>query len=548
MYSGLGLKDRIMAVLKPILLLDSIKFLTLISTIKFSDKKLRFNLDNMIVTALLSMFLSISNVYSAPPALPPPLPGMTNTGQSDKTTIDDPDDVLQEINKFMESKESGTNDPIENNDATNQADSFIDFGNSKLPLLEDTRPVVESTIEVPDISDLPKPQESSTAEVINTQDIQPVKPPPPLVPLPPLQTPVSETIKLPEVKVPDNIQISNPQKQNLETISVSPPAKEPVDRDEIVIPTLDLPPQKSEEPALTPVVQMPVDTTKPVDNSPSDSGGTERTPLIKNMLPKVLDIGRTKGIEDGNSKPPALTPLPVFVQEQTPIEPVEKEVTSTKVDKSNKAQEDKILPAKEQKSINLKNNKKDVKITIKENIANIAPEIPSPEVIKFLQNETQVLLLPNDDVVLGVLTDNAKLEQMDMYKFIKIAKQVYDRKSQAKQRHVIEEFIGTYYRDLKPIIHVPENIIDIAFESVRKNDLFVLRTFVNNYQILQRRGENNYTLLHEAAESDNYYMAKFLIMRGININAVDDQYRTALNIAEDENNNVSCIIRKAQGR
>ncbi|WP_341747330.1 ankyrin repeat domain-containing protein [Candidatus Tisiphia endosymbiont of Dascillus cervinus] len=67
---------------------------------------------------------------------------------------------------------------------------------------------------------------------------------------------------------------------------------------------------------------------------------------------------------------------------------------------------------------------------------------------------------------------------------------------------------------------------------------------MDNYPIIQRRGNDNYTLLHEAAETNNYYIAKLLIMRGINIKATNYHCRTALDISDEQNNNVGCLIMK----
>ncbi|MCC8483286.1 MAG: ankyrin repeat domain-containing protein, partial [Rickettsia endosymbiont of Labidopullus appendiculatus] len=135
--------------------------------------------------------------------------------------------------------------------------------------------------------------------------------------------------------------------------------------------------------------------------------------------------------------------------------------------------------------------------------------------------------------------------QMAMYAFIQMFKRIYDSEHRENQRKIINRFIDNYNRD----VHITNSIVndstDRAFEAVGKNNLFTLRVLLDNYSIIQKRGNDNYTLLHEAAETGNYYMAKFLIMRGVNINATDYHYRTALEISDEQNNNVSCLIRKA---
>lgn len=592
---NVNFKDKRMAVLKPVIILSS-KMPTFI--IKSTTGMVRFNLSTIISIALLSVFLSVSVVYSSPPALPPPLPKAKDIDQSDKTPVDDPDALLKGINQFMDSRESDTENPTKpHSNSTNQADSFIDFNNDKLPSLEGDNPDTKSNIETPNLStDLPKQQESAPTNIVDTQKIQPAKIPEPAVPstqLPSLPTPSSgnivppevtppgsiapsevktpdnivppevttpnnivpsttpDNIVLPEVKAPDNIHNPKIQEQNSVKDDVLLPTKEstinkkPID--EIVIPNLDIPLQENKKPSFTPVVPH-VDITKPESSAPVDLGNTETKTPVETTLPKVLDTDKIKQTKEDQLKPATSTPIPVFVQEPTPVEPIKKDTTSKEPEKNKNVQEEKITPNELQKKINTPNSKKDLNVIDKNNP--VAPSsIPSPEVVKFAKDETQMVLLPNDDVVLGVLTDDARLEQMDMYKFIKIAKQSYDRKKQVAKRHLIENFINSYYNTLRPVKPIaPENLMDITFESVKKNNLFALRTFVDNYQVLQRRGENNYTLLHEAAESGNYYIAKFLIIRGININAVDYQHRTALDIAKEENNNVSCVIKKTIGR
>jgi hypothetical protein len=55
-----------------------------------------------------------------------------------------------------------------------------------------------------------------------------------------------------------------------------------------------------------------------------------------------------------------------------------------------------------------------------------------------------MLFLPNDDIVLGKLTNKAKLEQMDMYSFVLIFQQIFDTESREKQRRIVNNFIDYY--------------------------------------------------------------------------------------------------------
>ena len=72
-----------------------------------------------------------------------------------------------------------------------------------------------------------------------------------------------------------------------------------------------------------------------------------------------------------------------------------------------------------------------------------AEELDSTQ-LQFVNNEAQVLILPNDDVVLGELTNQAKINEMDLYAYIKKFWKNYNRIKREPQREVIERFIEEY--------------------------------------------------------------------------------------------------------
>ena len=59
-------------------------------------------------------------------------------------------------------------------------------------------------------------------------------------------------------------------------------------------------------------------------------------------------------------------------------------------------------------------------------------------------NEAQVLILPNDDIVLGVLVDEAKLEQMDFRSYIDKFWENYNKLKREPRRLEIERFVENY--------------------------------------------------------------------------------------------------------
>jgi ankyrin repeat protein len=72
---------------------------------------------------------------------------------------------------------------------------------------------------------------------------------------------------------------------------------------------------------------------------------------------------------------------------------------------------------------------------------------------------------------------------------------------------------------------------------------------MNNFPLLQATDSNGNTLLHLAATDNNYQLVKFLIMRGVNLTALNNNVETALTISEMENNQaISNILKQAGAR
>ncbi|HJD56121.1 MAG TPA: hypothetical protein LFW21_05790 [Rickettsia endosymbiont of Pyrocoelia pectoralis] len=166
---------------------------------------------------------------------------------------------------------------------------------------------------------------------------------------------------------------------------------------------------------------------------------------------------------------------------------------------------------------------------------------------KFAKNETQMLLLPNDDVVLGKLTAEAKLEQMDIYSYIKLAQQKEAWIVNADRRKAVENFIK-YDNDLEKKKDIYATLsycsaVDNAFKAIDKNNLSKLRVLLDIYPILQtkRKGDN---LLTAAVYNDNYYLAKYLVIRGIKISTLNSECQYPL---ANGNSNIACMLVKAKG-
>ncbi|WP_342278313.1 palindromic element RPE1 domain-containing protein [Candidatus Tisiphia endosymbiont of Myopa tessellatipennis] len=518
-------------------------------------------LGNKFFIVLITIFLFMDKADAAPPPLPPALPQL----ESDKMNQqkEEAGSLLEKIQQFMHSKKidnevSGSSKPSSTPQDTNneegETDSFIDLGNNKLPTLENTKELDQLDkhlyqkidLDTPSKNDSNTNKDSPTLPTTEVKDAVPIKP---------LD---SSAQSKPQIDIPSSNK-SEPQ-ATVPSVTIPDKEKDPVilqqpsnaDNKEVVAPNLDILPSSQEKKPASPQVTAPI------------------VPIVS---PK-------ENTESKVTKPQTL--IPVFVKKDKQLD----DSSKTALEKDTIERDRNVI--KEVQEVNKYQPHqsaitKDKASTIKET---------SPKITEFVQDETQMLLLPNDDVVLGELTEEARLEQMDMYSFIQMFKKIYDSDNRKQQRKMIDNFIRFLSKlayaegfegDAEPRPAAYSNVredsstaltykspaevefrkksidnydsdfhttivsdaTDRAFEAVRKNNLFVLRVLLDNYPIIQRRGNDNYTLLHEAAETNNYYIAKLLIMRGINIKATNYHCRTALDISDEQNNNVGCLIMKA---
>ena len=151
-------------------------------------------------------------------------------------------------------------------------------------------------------------------------------------------------------------------------------------------------------------------TDKPVDNLP-EKGNLENNPISDASLP-VPNYAKT---QEDSTKPESI------------IEKFKRNFTSKKSQPIE-------LP---------KITEEDYETNEKGEIKKEFTEIDSIQ-MEFINNETQVLILPDDDVVLGELTEKAKINQMDLYSYIKLFWENYHKLKREPQRKVIESFIEEY--------------------------------------------------------------------------------------------------------
>ncbi|MDP4832700.1 MAG: hypothetical protein NWR41_03215, partial [Rickettsiaceae bacterium] len=161
--------------------------------------------------------------------------------------------------------------------------------------------------------------------------------------------------------------------------------------------------------------------------------------------------------------------------------------------------------------------------------------------LEFVNNEAQVLILPNDDIVLGELTEEAKFNLIDLRSYAQIFWDKYYQMQREPERRVIEDFIKNYDDNFGNEEYLySANIIATgmkeAFKSIDKDNIYSLIAILNSYPVLQLTGDGDNTLLHEASYVGNYSAARLLVLKGIDIFAKNENNQTALNVAEKFNN------------
>lgn len=439
------------------------------------------------------------------------------------------------------------------------SESFIDVGNTALPSATSNE-IHEEEVASNEHKD------TNLASNIITPNV-----PRPIVSMPPAQAgsyvvppqrPVQiyKPTNLPPVHKP--IPLNPPPNANKEEESVAPIAPQSIPNMPSVSPPVVSPPviQDTTTPSTMPTTVSPAETpavpsnvpAPPVmpTNQPSTQPITPPSPNTPVTTPPKVVPTTDSSAEINNSQETfvAVSDVPKKQDWNTPLIPVV-------VVKPNQPQSQHL-----EKQINndqTTNNQEksppvsSSNVTIQKQDDKVNNET-SESTTKFVKDETQMLLLPDDDIVLGKLTEHANLEQMDMYTYIELFQKKEEWIASTKRRKVVESFIK-YDNDINKKKDIYANLsyckaVDNAFRSVDRNNLFGLRALLDVYPILQEKSRSGETLLTAAIYNDNYYLAKYLVIRGIKISTLNDECQYPLDIALAQGNaNIACMLIKAKG-
>ncbi|XVN41607.1 MAG: hypothetical protein RCO49_03650 [Rickettsia endosymbiont of Argas persicus] len=331
--------------------------------------------------------------------------------------------------------------------------------------------------------------------------------------------------------------------------ATSAPTTPPATTQPAVVPTPAVaPPTPNMPPAPCPVINSPVAPNTTPNNLPATPPVTTPTPAV----PKVPSVPTTTDSSSGtNNQQQGFTAIANTSKKQdwdTPLEPVEV-LTAVQNQNSNN---NVILPTTNQTQSQPKNtSSSNVSTNVKKQDNIINTEI-TEAATKFAKDESQMLLLPDDDIVLGKLTEPATLEQMDIYSYIKLVQKKEAWIVNASKRKTVESLIK-FDNDLNKKKDITATLsycsaIDNSFRAIDRNNLSKLRVLLDVYPILQEKNRQGDTLLTAAVYNDNYYLAKYLVIRGIKISTLNAECQYPLDIALARgNNSIACMLTKAKG-
>ncbi len=170
----------------------------------------------------------------------------------------------------------------------------------------------------------------------------------------------------------------------------------------------------------------------------------------------------------------------------------------------------------------------------------------------FITNEAQVLLLANDDVVLGKLTEEAELEGIEFDSYMVLFQKHYKSPEDIKKHDKLVDFINRYGEIFYPeeTFHSNEDdqgAFSVAIEAITRNKFMDLKALLDNYSILQLKDSGHNNLLHAALIVDNYAAARLLLMRGIDMRTINNMGYNSIEIARKLNNSDMIFLLNSAG-
>jgi len=198
---------------------------------------------------------------------------------------------------------------------------------------------------------------------------------------------------------------------------------------------------KTEEVSVPQLPEAYEDKTKEVVKDPDikepAEPKTEEELVVKNDESTVKLVLSTDKPAGASANSPNIT-VPEYANAANQPNEDEAAISKYKKEFEAKASKPAVVPKISESELSLENKSKQVDLK-----ASDLEEFDTKQ-LKFVNNEAQVLILPNDDIVLGILVDEAKLEQMDFRSYIDKFWENYNKLKREPRRLEIERFIENY--------------------------------------------------------------------------------------------------------
>jgi hypothetical protein len=182
----------------------------------------------------------------------------------------------------------------------------------------------------------------------------------------------------------------------------------------------------------------------------------------------------------------------------------------------------------------------------------------------FLKRELKVFTLPNDDVVLGELTKEAEMENMDFPSYARLSQKTIEKEESKEKKAKTEKFIKNSktktQKKLDPdsvkmmmdnnpefsLSFSTDEVNYLTFFATKNGDLELLRLMIDNYYSLDIIDEDGNSLLLIAIINKQEKIVSYLLRKGINPNISNKDNQTALSLAaKNHNHNIIKMLKEA---
>ncbi len=185
---------------------------------------------------------------------------------------------------------------------------------------------------------------------------------------------------------------------------------------------------KTEELNVPQLPEIPEDKANGAEVKTEEESEEKDKPITKLELPsESVDTSTNSNL-----------PIPEYANAATPLSEQEETISKYKKEFEAKSGKAVAVPKISESELSLKDKSKQIDLK-----ASDLEEFDTKQ-LAFVNNEAQVLILPNDEIVLGALIEEARLDQMDFRSYMDIFWDNYNKLKREPKRLEVERFINNY--------------------------------------------------------------------------------------------------------